>query len=531
MLSNDIDALRTLVARSSRRLNRLRCPLLRLPPEIVRLIIDLVVDWVVREHGRTKMWMALGHVCHDLRLNLLSMPVLWGSQAFAWDVIANERFLERAHGTPIKIFLSYYSRESLWELAARHVHQAQAIEATGRASIGTIIHELHRNLPLIESMHLMTSFDGSSVILLPQTFSAPNLRHLRLSDISMDFRVLRFTNLTTLGLHISYRHSTPPSTTHFFDFLRSCVNLRVLALRGCIPSWAEGDEEEQLNPISLPWLSALGLAQDRTSIIRFWRMINIPPSTSITISFDDARMELDANSFMTQVEDTRVFLNHVLAVDNRALPPVSALKITAGEDEDEDAFWFRFRLYRAECGIGAACSLDKSPSKWSCVSSFEMTLDEWTGRELANAVACFASIFKLSQISLLSLDGDDINGYLQVHGLDPLYVPFRAVQTLHLGHCRDPEAFMLLGGFPHAANPSPPPCPALQNLYLSSDHDFLVDVDGPDYFPPMCRPLGEMLKKRDACGHRVTNLDLDFGEISTSEYFYLLRFVDGLCTH
>ncbi|VDC03853.1 unnamed protein product [Peniophora sp. CBMAI 1063] len=453
------------------------------------------------------------------------MHTLWGSHAFALDVIANEEFLERAQDAPIDVLLISSSPIHRWELGVQHVLRARALEASGGAPLEALTQGLGGCFRLLETMRLLTV--TKTVISLPQTFSAPNLRTLRLSDVVLDFGAVRSTNLTTLALHISYHHPNMSLPMDFLDFLMSCPGLRELDLRGCIPHLRTESIREEIMPISLPWLAELTLVQNRAAIVRFWSVLRIPSTASINISFDDARM-LDASPLMTYIEDTYVFSSHVLA-NNGALPPVSALKIAAVNDGN--MFYICLRLYHPGRGTGTTCTLDKSATTWTRKLSFDCSVHRWTASELAAAIGRFSSIFRLSPaIKLLSIEGDGIHQCLHQAGLPPVYEQFHAVQTLHLDFYREPEAFTPLGNLFYAhdssCQTSSPPCPALETLYLSN---FLVDVDEDHHnFDYICHPLGETLYKRNKHGYRVRTLDLEHAEVSPLQHHYLSSFVDSI---
>ncbi|KZV61657.1 hypothetical protein PENSPDRAFT_759297 [Peniophora sp. CONT] len=526
-LVEDIACLRSLAARLSLRLNRLRCPIMRLPPEIIQLIIYAVVDAVERSSGGPKHWMPLGRVCHIFRTTLLGMHALWARNAFTSDFAANEQLLERAHDAPIVIKLSPISSLARLELALQHLHRAREIVIAGNIQLNTIIPGLHEQcLPSLKSLKLRrdTNFRtaAETVYSIPQTFSAPNLRHLEFRNVFVQSSQCWPTNLVSLKLHRSSHTDVShlPSPESFLDILRSCVNLSELELKDYIPDLAQLSEAERNNPISLTSLRRLNVDQDRVNTLRLWRMLVISPSAVLKIAWEDEQ------SLEAHVEEASAFLAHVAAY-NAVMPPVVSLQILGMHSESDN--WLSFELLGAYCGTGDAQRLKFSDVEWTNIAAFTFVTDLWTGDELASAIARFSSIFQLSQILHLSIDSDIVE-CLSEAGLPPSYAHFKALQTLHLSFCKTPDAFTPLGELytlePSASAPTML-CPALKTLYISND-DAIEDTDESFSFSTLLYSLHETLSKRSESGVPVNVLELAFDTIEESDREYLSGVVDEI---
>ncbi|VDB86691.1 unnamed protein product [Peniophora sp. CBMAI 1063] len=525
LLLEDIDALRSLSARFCRRLNRLRCPILRLPPEIIRLIIDTVVDMVqsLSYYVSTQKLIMLGHVCHDFRANLLGMHALWGRHAFAPDTLANHVFLERAQDAPIAIRLHTLSPAFLQDLAVQHLRRARDIDVSGKP-LDMLVPGLQMQcFPLLDYLSLTTY--ATPALSLPQTFSAPNLRRLTLKNVIPCFNEHRLTNLVTLTLHKETADisSSLASTAQIVGILRSCAGLRELDLRGFIPMLNELPEEEHPKAIYLPSLRMLSLSQDRITVLHFWKMLIIPPTTTIRIDFKDERPDSPSVPLAILVEDTNAFAAQVTAY-NDVMPPMSALRIH-GVRSPEDQWWLSFGIFGGYCGVGTPHYLGLSPTEWTRIAGFYFTTDRWTEQELSAAIARFVSIFKLSQIAYLSVD------CLLGAGLLSTYETFPEVRRLHLDYCSETAAFLPLSvrsdirTIPPTPRPSVP-CPALHTLYMS-DNGASDDDEGFD-FSFLRLALKGMLRSRSERGHPITVLGLEYDNVSDTDRQELLNFVDEI---
>ncbi|KZV61740.1 hypothetical protein PENSPDRAFT_759242 [Peniophora sp. CONT] len=525
-LLEDIDYLRSLTARFSRRLNHLRCPILRLPPEIMQLLFHAVVDLV----ANTRHWMRLGRVCHHFRTVLLGMHSLWGKKAFAFDIVPNETLLERAHDAPIVIKLPSDCPSARLGLALKHLHRAREIMADGNVPAIELIHGLRaKSLPLLDSLYLHIDTDvnlnsTTSLLSILPSFSAPNLRHLELTNVSLSYSEHWPTGLTTLKLQMLLDNSSLLSPATFVSALRLCANLRELELYGYIPNLSELPQAERNQPIPFPSLEMLRIGQGHARIHQLWTMLTLPSSASIKISLDEPQLEFDSRSLTAHVEYTRMFSAHVTAY-NAVISRMSALQIHA-----EDEHWLCLKVYGADCGTDAAYPPDLSDTRWTCIAEFDFYTDPWTGDELSAAIARFSSMFNLAQIRYLSFDDDSIGECLRHAGLPPAYASFKAVRTLHLGYCAAPDAFtplrQLFSSNSSNSFSSAPSmlCPALNTLYLSDDEasDGIEDFE----FGVLCSPLLEMLKNRSERGIPVKSLELGFDHIEESDHKHLLEFVD-----
>ncbi|KZV60444.1 hypothetical protein PENSPDRAFT_759995 [Peniophora sp. CONT] len=283
--SEDIVYLSSLVTDYTRHLNRLRSPLLRLPPEILPTVLNVVVS-DTRPHLRG--WIHLGHVCNVLRSVLLGMHALWA------DVVCDVQYahvqkelLVRAGSCPILISLPHNPAPQHIVKALGLLNRAHSfgILSVPREKMDTIVEALGQGpFQSLERLSLCLSdtaisYKGHSPLV------APKLRALHLQNMILP---IKSSTLTSLSLCLRYVHIPMQGARAFVGMLRRCAQLEDLKLDGWIPDCAVLQHEQQYESVvSLPRLVRITMRHGCTRILQFWSLLSIPTSTSVDLQFTD----------------------------------------------------------------------------------------------------------------------------------------------------------------------------------------------------------------------------------------------------
>ncbi|VDB99456.1 unnamed protein product [Peniophora sp. CBMAI 1063] len=272
--------------------NRNRSPLVRLPPELLRIIL---LEAIWEDRKRLNKWFRHGHVCHDLRSVLLGMHALWAPVVFQWyNAQASQELLRRAGPSPITIRMSYMRSEEQIRLALGVLLRARSIELQALlamptdATVNAIVGILRRGpCPLLEELtlgidpspesppdHPLLSSDFPNLI-------APRLRKLSLNNV---FIPVDLSVLTHLRLYWSSAETIPAiADAHtFFDMLSRCGNLEELTMQCWLPLHEDLRElQAEERCLTFPRLTHLNLRHDLQTILEFWKIIFIPPSATL----------------------------------------------------------------------------------------------------------------------------------------------------------------------------------------------------------------------------------------------------------
>ncbi|KZV60443.1 hypothetical protein PENSPDRAFT_659553 [Peniophora sp. CONT] len=273
-------------ALAQRRLNRLQWPLLRLPPEILSMILYAVV---FDTRSDLTKWMHYGHICHDLRAALLGMQTLWAGVVFdARYEHLREELLERAGECLLTIELgskpSPHAVDRALELSVR----ARKLNAYGLLTdqMEAIVVALEQGLPSLVDLRLGWRHDAppppnalTAFSSLPELIVS-KLHTLALLDIFIPFDI---SSLKVLSLTWNDTMPTPMQDARALaDMLCRCEKLESLTLRGWIP---ERDTVLSIRQtISLPRLVHLALHQELDHVLALWALLKIPASASVSVS-------------------------------------------------------------------------------------------------------------------------------------------------------------------------------------------------------------------------------------------------------
>ncbi|KZV74846.1 hypothetical protein PENSPDRAFT_748950 [Peniophora sp. CONT] len=268
-------------------------PLLRIPPEVLAQITDILLDiWPPLSWKCTRGvvvhlgWITLSHVCRQLRDVLLGRKELWAQSIYRLPR-ARDCMLERAGNVPISLRLTQAVIKSEdVDFVIDHLPTARAVEIGERLWKPTVDYTLEpavfsqRSFPSLETLVLSLAKREEQMALLtvdvwelPPPIT-PLLKTLRLACMALPFNP---TTLTTLNISFD---ETPPqlySSEYFLNMLRQCKLLQELELSHASPPCALKPSEEY-QPVELMSLERLLLEDDINTCIGVWNHITVSPS-------------------------------------------------------------------------------------------------------------------------------------------------------------------------------------------------------------------------------------------------------------
>ncbi|KZV75007.1 hypothetical protein PENSPDRAFT_748850 [Peniophora sp. CONT] len=327
---------------TARRAIELRVPLLRLPQELLRMIMHLTIPHPIRrrpapyeevrygDHPKRGIipWLYLGHICSNLRDTLMAMHQLWAEVACSFDRLDITRELvRRASGAPLTITMLHNSiPDDLIEFLLPYFHNARHIQIRSPRALAKMMDTFGAlDLPLVEELVFdnsrawgpvdqirealaLRSLDGLDAgVAMP--ILAPCLKSLHLSYIAMPFAAS--LHLRELSLRIPWRKA-PAFTGHLLDTLLLCPNLRTLNISGM--NFAP--EATNASPIPLPHLRNLSMQGSYEPLSMLWSRITVPFDTQVRAEID-ADLEIDPAVW----ETLSAFAHHVL--HSRHARPIS----------------------------------------------------------------------------------------------------------------------------------------------------------------------------------------------------------------
>ncbi|KZV60437.1 hypothetical protein PENSPDRAFT_759988 [Peniophora sp. CONT] len=395
-LNEDMSYLRSLIPKYTRHFNRVRSPVLRLPPEILSRILYAVVS-----HTRYKLdgWITLGHICHDLRTALLRMHSLWADSILcARSAAVQEELLQRAGAASIRILVDDDSHDHILHNLERfsdktninpRLFNISAITAVGvtaptMTSILMILaegalsnlEELKLNIQELEAYYL----DKWSMLSTAPELIAPTLRDLTLTNMFIPFNP---STLRRLSLQWNYDIRTGRRLQDAYGLigmLRRCMKLESLSLVSWIPNMMALDETELA---SLPQLKSVRLKDHITDVLRLWSLLHTSSSTVIAIDLRDIYRNMP--EMLVMVRKLPIFIAHHLA---RGVFKVNKIDISTEEDEDGDP--------RDRFTVALYSDQDR-------LFSFSFLSRTWSQEEFTSFVECVIANFRLHLDSIDAL--------------------------------------------------------------------------------------------------------------------------------
>lgn len=531
LLVSEIDSLREVIVSFTRWLNQVRSPILRLPPEVIRLIFNTVVQSLYSDNiyveRKPKVWLRIGHVCSRFRAIILGMHTLWADIVFCLALerhSVHEELLQRAHDAPLLVnFMDYGHSVTAVELAARHLTRSHIILAAKPEAAGSFAPRLRsgsflylRQIDLRsywrsdypatrrlteaeEGLYLTTDAYHSSAA------NMPNLRDLTLINIFIPFDA---STLTELFLRRPADTTTPDMLPPdpFLDMLRRCINVKDL----CLEEWIPDLPITVTHDIELPALKKITLTGNRSHVLRLWALLRIPALAIVEVAW------AEDSGFRGQIESTSVFLAHVRAYNGKR--PLSRIEVSGWEDEGLLCLCL-YSLCEDRDGPYTCCTHPRSQPFWNKVfkidlsSSFETA---WTASDMAEAIERFCAIYGFLTFTTLQVNCDILR-------IDPdVFRHFPSVQSLYL---RWPDADMI-GALSNPPSDSHSPSAILYpNLHTLS----ISTMDSLDEGEQTA--LSELLSVRAVLSVPIQVLDLDCRpQDDTGDWEYLRKFEDMVPT-
>ncbi|KAI0031700.1 hypothetical protein K488DRAFT_86549 [Vararia minispora EC-137] len=275
-------------------------PLLRLPEEILREIVThteevwpahydrCCVSFSFRKQLRSLGWIAVGHVCHQLRLILLQQQLLWSKNVCAFPDVERE-FLRRSGQLPLELELQNDTcrhTKARIDFVKDNFSRAsqikvQRISATATSTVldnGWTFDPADLSgvsFPFLEVLNLdFTQGSDYAVLFTAESvYDLPPINSPRLQSLRFAFFYVPFDARTLLSLSLSRPSEWPfHPPSHFFEMLQSCIKLRSLRLDKWIPDIPYSAQKT----ISLPSLTDVEVVDQDERCLALWSHLSLP---------------------------------------------------------------------------------------------------------------------------------------------------------------------------------------------------------------------------------------------------------------
>jgi hypothetical protein len=282
-------------------------PINRIPQEVFSLIPGY--------RGMGEALIALTHVCHDWREQLISHSSLWTSLDCT-NIDQTRVYLERSKSSPLDIsFWEKRSSTSLNDaflLTVPHLGQLKSLSITGSSNsfIELTDHFLHCHAPLLEKLRIRFTFPH------PQTIQAAifdgdlsSLRKLRLSGALTNLPWKNLSNLTTFD----FRHvpSDKISVTQLLDFFEGAPILRNIKLSHAFPDTSDAPPGRI---VSLLHLKVLDIAAQPVHSILLDHL-SIPMGASLISKFNYSDKKSPIPIYLPSTSTNLGNLSHIASIN------------------------------------------------------------------------------------------------------------------------------------------------------------------------------------------------------------------------
>lgn len=487
LLVDDLVYLEAAAAHIKRKLNYIRTPILRLPPEVLQLIITAAVHSVAEEVEKEEIWnplrwILLGHISHRFRVVLLSMHTLWGNTIASTPLSgACELLLERAQNAPIKLHTGTYATTSNTdEFFFRHLERAWSISAVStRQVMCRLMNQLASgSFPHLVSLKIVGDIlppdpeeSRITALYLDKTqfpynqsaIRAPKLRSLSLHDAFTPFDASSLTSLKLKRHWFGARSADLLPPGPFLDMLRCCLNVQNLALEEHLPDFPSSSSSSLGDRVRLPALRGLSLLDTPDRILSFWSIIEVPVTTLLQLELCSPR---DSSLDLIDVVDgTQAFVSHVLRPH---FLPVTRLEVRRQTDG------FSFNLMMPNDGANDWFTYYPKQLSFTHVTIFALIVKKppyYSGLTgVKPGLQSYVNVYQLSHIQSLDLPCSILEG-LGDSPPETILDLFPSLQTLSIH-----ELNRTFFNFGHPSIREPPPShpsnvllhPKLRSLALSS---------------------------------------------------------------
>lgn len=405
-LSDDWQRVQVISSRLGQRLNLMRAPILRLPPELIQMILALAITDCAVTTTTPVPWVHLGHICSRIRSALFSMHEAWARVAFASSSRpeVTEELVRRAAGALLTIRVTE-NPSHLLKYADMHLQRARSV-AISRPMAGLVDELLPRFIgaffPHLESLHLDNNpvrRSGAAMNTLPLSLPmrAPRLSSLRMRHVLVPFVA---TNLIELYITMNQYSSCGRAgytLSRMLGALRVCTQLRTLHLHGTAKHVLFSGEINFSHNVFLPSLQALDIEDRSDGIQWLWSCLSAPLAATVRVH------QLEWESDEEIGIGTRLGQLHALARHVRS----PGARLVTGLFLGGPVYDLTFRLYDAVPGATpdpqthAFSPLHRDSSLVLEIQIFDAAP---TNQESFDALAQFNDLFGPADIENLELD-------------------------------------------------------------------------------------------------------------------------------
>ena len=201
-----------------------------------------------------------------------------------------------------------------------HGHVRQVSLRAPSSRLHMWLEPMDKLFPRLEDLSLLSTTTEEMMLILPDTFQAPNLRHLALHGISLSKELPLLSSaiaLSTLSLtHVGASFYFPPG--HLISHLQSLPYLEELSIGFAIPIPLPSSERELLPPpilpVTLPTLRQLTFRGVDVYLDNLVAQINTPllERLNLTLFFDLAFTLVNLTEFIHRTEGLECLVTQVI---------------------------------------------------------------------------------------------------------------------------------------------------------------------------------------------------------------------------
>ena len=202
-----------------------------------------------------------------------------------------------------------------------HGHVRQVSLRAPSSRLHMWLEPMDKLFPRLEDLSLLSTTTEEMMLILPDTFQAPNLRHLALHGISLSKELPLLSSaiaLSTLSLtHVGASFYFPPG--HLISHLQSLPYLEELSIGFAIPKPLPSSERELLPPpilpVTLPTLRQLTFRGVDVYLDNLVAQINTPllERLNLTLFFDLAFTLVNLTEFIHRTEGLECLVTQVIS--------------------------------------------------------------------------------------------------------------------------------------------------------------------------------------------------------------------------
>ncbi|KAG1906415.1 uncharacterized protein F5891DRAFT_1274335 [Suillus fuscotomentosus] len=221
-------------------------PISSLPPELLSAIFVHHAQQTQCLHEPDNpdvlSWLIVGHICRHWRGVALGTPELWATP-FLNSSTATDEMLTRSKMAPLNLKIGRRYRIDAIQKALMHIERLQVVsllflhgDTAGHRCIMEFIDKLSScSAPRLKSLALDVGDKQTSRIVIPNSFSAPNLCKLQIKHCDLSWASSVLTGLTVLHIKkVSLERL--PTLDELVSALRRMPALHTLTLEDALPT-------------------------------------------------------------------------------------------------------------------------------------------------------------------------------------------------------------------------------------------------------------------------------------------------------